>query len=69
MTEHQLTMPFLHQDDDADELARAVIVKVVDIVQQAASPDFHWSESANLELCRVRNVFAAMLRARLRQPR
>jgi hypothetical protein len=59
-------MPFLRYDDDADELAHAVIAKVVYIVQQTAPPDFYWSESANLELCRARNVFAAMLRARLR---
>jgi hypothetical protein len=69
MSDYQLTFPFLHHDDDADELARVIVSKVVDIVHQQAAPDFHWSESAHLELCRVRATFAEMLRPRLRQPR
>jgi hypothetical protein len=66
MTEQQLVMPFLHEDDDAYELPYAIVAKVVDVIHQQAPSDFHWSESANLELCRVRNVLATMLRARLR---
>jgi hypothetical protein len=66
MTERQLTMPFPHQDDDANKLAHAIVAKVVAIVHQEAPPDFRWSKSANLELCRVRYAFAAMLRAHLR---
>jgi hypothetical protein len=51
------------QDDDASELAHAIVAKIVDIVHREAPPDFRWSRSANLELCRVRKAFAVMLRA------
>jgi hypothetical protein len=67
MTEQQLTMPFLQQDS-ADEIAHAVVARLVDIVHQESCPSFRWSERANLKLCRARADLAAALRLHLKKP-
>ena len=58
-------MPFLQQDS-ADEIAHAVVARLVDIVHQESCPTFRWSEQANLELCRARADLAAALRLHLK---
>jgi hypothetical protein len=66
MTEQQLSFVFI-QPDDADELAHAVVARVVDIIHQESCPSFRWSERANLRLCRARADLAAALRLHLKE--
>ena len=49
MSDPQLLFPFL-QRDAADEIAHAVVARLVDIVHQESCPGFRWSERANLKL-------------------